>query len=352
MFEGSAFGESVVGEFDERVGGFFGDGTTKGAGDEVTDDAPGIGFGSGGGDVVKFDTFAVAHPDGGAGFEGDGVGISKEGFLGNRREGLVEGAVGFDPDDADSGALFVFVAPSDVVGVDPGDDVEGFSFPEEGLEFDDTGLIGGSGDVEHSHEASFSGAEERAGVDGDGEGAVTGVVRPDGEAAAVVTVLNRVNFINADGRPSGGELDEGVVGFDDAALLFGKGILVVRVVDDPGAAGFGWEGRNATDGGFEGDVGGLKVAFHQDGGEGEAVRDVVKALNLSVFGKEFGEGSVDAEEVANGVFVFDSVEATERDRRLGFLEKGSGESGDRFLKGVGVGAGFFLGGHVAIFEDF
>ena len=322
LLEGAAFGETVEGEVDEGVGGFFGDGATEGARDEVTNDALGIGVGGGGGDVVGFDAFAVSHPDGGAGFESDGRGISKEGFLGNGGEGLVEGAVGFSPGDTDAGALFVFVAPGDVVGVDPGDDVEGFGFAEEGFELDDTGILRGAGDVKHAHEATFARAKEGAGVDGDGEGAVAGVVGPGSDAATVAAVFDGMGFVDTNGRPAGGEFDEGIVGADDAAFLFGEGIEVVLVVDDDGAAGLGGERRDAADGGLEGEVGRFEVAFHEDGGDAESVGNVIEALDLAVLGEEVGEGGVDSEEIADGEFVFDTIEAAEGDGGLDGIEEG------------------------------
>ena len=146
--------------------------------------------------------------------------------------------MGFDPNDADAGLLFVLVAPSDVVGVDPWDDMEGFAFFERGFEFDDAGFFGSAGHVEHAHEAAFAGTEKRTGINRGGEGAVAGLVRPNGETAAVVAVFDGMHFIDADGRPSGCELDEGVAGLDDAAFLFGEGILVVFILDDLGTSGF------------------------------------------------------------------------------------------------------------------
>ena len=350
LLEGAAFGESIEGEIDEGVGGFPGDGSSEGAGDEGANDAFGIGFGSGGDDVVGFDAFAVAHPDGGAGFEGDGRRISKEGFLSDGREGLIEGTMGFGPDDADAGLLLVFVAPGDVVGVDPGNDVEGFGFCEEGFEFDNAGSFRGAGDIEHAHEAALAGAEEGAGVDGNSEGAIAGIVRPDRDAASVATVFDGVGFIDANGRPAGGEFDEGVADFDDAAFLFGEGVEVVLVLSDEGAAGLSWKGRDAADGGFKSDVGSFEITLHEDGGEAETVGDVVEALDFAVLGEEVGEGGVDAEEVADGEFVFDAVEATKGNGRLGGFEKGFCQGGDGFFELCGIGARFLFGRHVAIFE--
>lgn len=265
LLEGAALGEAVEGEFDKRIGCFWRDRTAEGAGDELADDTFGIDLGRGGGDVMEFDTLAVAHPERSAGFQGDGVGIAEKRLLGLGGEGLVERPVGFDPDDSDAGALLVLVPPGDMVGVNPGNDVEGFAFLEKGLELDDAGIRRRAGDIEHAHEAALAGAEKGAGINGDGEGSVAGIMRPNSDSAAVLAVFDRVDFIDPDRRPAGGEFDEGIVSFDDAALLFCEGVLVIFVVDNLGVAGSGWKGRDAADGGFEGGVGCFEIALHEDG---------------------------------------------------------------------------------------
>ena len=56
-------------------------------------------------------------------------------------------------------------------------------------------------------------------------------------------------------------------------------------------------------------LGGGEVLFHQDGREREDVADVVEAV-AGVVGGEIGGGlEVDGEEIADGVVVFEAIEA-------------------------------------------